>query len=172
MEYLIEYNNFKQKTILYIHGLDAQKHNKNQIKKQYKKIVNDLGFDYVSIFVDYRKDDVWDIISKINIDGVIGHSVGGYMANELSNFKQIPALLLMPSFDKKDIKLQKIPNDVKDKSTYKKKLVLIGEKDKSVDNNLIKKTLKGIDILSEDIDHDVDNKIFKKYCKLFVDKFY
>lgn len=158
MQYILEYNKFNQKTILYLHGLDAQKDHKIEIQEKYKKIVNDLGFNYVSIMVDYKKDNVWDIISKINIDGVIGHSLGGYMAYQLSNFIKIPSLLLMPSFDKNDIKLQSIPSNVKNTSFFKKKIALIGGRDKEVDLTLQEKNLKDCKIYYENIEHDLSEK--------------
>ena len=166
MYYLLEYKKFKNKTILYLHGLDGE------LNDKYKDILNELGFGYVGLSTNYKKDNVWDIISKMEIDGVIGHSLGGYMAYYLSNYKNIPALLLMPSFDKEDIKLQEIPNEVKKLPLYKKKIALIGAKDTNVDAKLQEKGLKNIEVHEEKIDHDMTNIIFKKYCKIFLEKFY
>lgn len=164
MDYILEYKKFNR-NILYLHGLDGE------LNKDYKKIIHDLGFNYIGISVDYHTDNVWDIISKIDIDGVIGHSLGGYMAYYLSNFKKIPALLLMPSFDKQDIKLQTIPGNVKQMKEYKDKIALIGSKDVSVNKKLQKENLKNVKIYEEEMQHDLTNPIFKKYAKIFIDKF-
>ena len=166
MDYILEFKKFKKKNILYLHGLDGE------FDKEYKKILNDLDVNCIGLSLDYRQENIWDIISKKNIDGVIGHSLGGYMAYYLSNEKEIPALLLMPSFDKADIKLQDIPKDVLNLPNYKEKIALIGTKDDAVNAKLQKENLENVKIYEEEINHDLSIHIFKKYVKIFLEKFF
>ena len=161
MDYILEFKKFKNKNILFLHGLDGD------LNKNYKSILNKLGLNYIGLSLDYRNDNIWDVISEMDIDGVIGHSLGGYIAYYLSNYKKIPALLLMPSFDKEDIKLQSIPQNIKKLSNYKDKIALVGLKDDAVNLDLQEENLEGIKIYKENIGHDITDKIFEKYVKTY-----
>ena len=91
------------KNVLYLHGLGG--------KLQYKEIVDESDIQYIGLSVDYTKSAIWDIISGMKVDAVIGHSLGGYLAYYLSNQKNIPCLLLMPCFDDEMFELQPIPKE-------------------------------------------------------------
>ena len=166
MYYILEFKEFDKKRILYLHGLDGE------LNEDYKDILNKLGVDYTGLSLDYREQNVWDMIYDLNVDGVIGHSLGGYMAFYLSNYKEIPALLLMPSFDKADIKLQDIPKDVLELPDFNKKIALIATEDEAVDQQLQRDSLEDIEIFEEEMNHDLTVHIFKKYAKIFLEKFF
>ena len=166
MYYILEFKEFDKKKILYLHGLDGE------LNDDYKEILNKLGVDYVGLSLDYRTQNVWDMISDLDVDGVIGHSLGGYMAFYLSNYKEIPALLLMPSFDEPDTQLQDIPEEVLELPDFEKKIALIATEDESVDIQLQRDSLEDIEIFEEEMNHDLTVHIFKKYTKLFVEKFF
>lgn len=167
MEYILEYKEFTRKTILYLHGL------KGHLNDEYEKILNDLNCNYVGISIDYKESNIWEILEDIKVDGVIGHSLGGYIAFYLSNYKKIPALLLMPSFDEEDIDLQKLPKDVKESKFYENKIALIGKEDDVViERDKQMEILNGIEIYKEDIGHDMNNKLFQKYAEIFIDSFF
>lgn len=153
-------------TILYLHGLDGELNNK------YKDIINNLECNYIGLSIDYKNDDdILELIKGIKMDGIIGHSLGGYLAYHISNIKKIPALLLMPSFDDNDIKYIDIPNKYNDIKVFNKKVILIGKKDKSVDKDKQLKALNNLEICEENIDHDLTNSIFKKYSSIFIEKY-
>ena len=78
----------------------------------------------------------------------------------------------MPSFDKADIKLQDIPKDVLNLPNYKEKIALIGTKDDAVNAKLQKENLENVKIYEEEINHDLSIHIFKKYVKIFLEKFF
>lgn len=167
MKHLKKFNdNTNKPNILYLHGLDGELNN------SYKNILNNLGCNYIGISINYKNCfDILDIIKNIKIDGIIGHSLGGYLAYHISNIKRIPALLLMPSFDDTDIKYIKIPSTVEKLPVFNKKIILIGKKDKSVDKDKQLSILKNLDINEENIDHDLSDKIFKEYSKIFLKKY-
>ena len=77
----------------------------------------------------------------------------------------------MPSFDDNDIKYITVKTSIKELSIFKEKVILIGKRDKSVNKNKQLSILNNLNILEEDIDHDLTDDIFKKYSKIFIREF-
>jgi hypothetical protein len=151
----------KKPVVLLLHGLDGT------VDTEQLDILNRYDVEAVALGLNYRKFNVWSLITKINPDIVIGHSLGGYLAYHLSNVKRIPALLLMPCFDKEMEQLQPVPNA---ESFVKNKIALIGTNDADVDKNLQKSVLKGVTLYYENVDHDVPAQLFEKYVKVLFDE--
>ncbi len=151
------------KNILYLHGLGGHLH------KSYKKTIEKSNIQYIGLSVNYKMGPIWDIISEMKIDAVIGHSLGGYLAYYLSNHKNIPCLLLMPCFDDEMFKLQPIPKEVLDlEKNVANKIALIGSLDESVNKEKQSQYLKGIKTYTEEIDHDMTDDLFSKYLSIFI----
>ena len=162
-----EIKNSQKPVILYLHGLEGE------LDENYKGIINELGCDYIGISFDYKNTpDIFNIIEGMKIDGIIGHSLGGYLAYYISNEKKIPSLLLMPSFDPEDIKYVKIPTRAKKCRLFNKKDVLIGKKDESVDYELQMQNLVDLNVAEEIMDHDLTNHIFRKYSGKFIRRYF
>lgn len=157
--------------ILYLHGLGATPKSDNI------EILERDGVTIISPTFDYRNSIVfdfiaYDIIEKHNIQIIIGHSLGGYLAYYLSNKYKIPCLMFNPSFGYKNLYLQPIPNDVKELTSYEKQTVVVGSKDVSSKNQLefFKKTKAKI--FTEQIDHDVPKNIKLKYFDDFLKRLF
>ena len=82
----------------------------------------------LSLTIDYRTSDAWSIIKDIKVDGVIGHSLDGFVAYYFSNFKKIPCLMFMPDFGQEMHDIQKLNKDIIDLPVFKNKIVITGIK--------------------------------------------
>lgn len=72
-----------------------------------------------------------DIIKRENVDCIVGHSAGGYLAFYLSNYFKIPSLIINPAIASNSLapKLQICPPSYKSVPMYNKMLVVIGNRD-------------------------------------------
>lgn len=155
--------------ILYLHGLDAspESDNVSSLKKENVIIISPL--------INYKLKDQFKKISHLidgeNYDGIIGHSIGGYLGYYLSNLYKIPALLFNPSFgDKSDSRLLSIPNKILNLPQYKKQAFVIGMNDNIVEPEKQMKGIKNLtnNVFFEDIGHDIPVKIKLKYFNKFI----
>ena len=161
-----KWQNKKKPIVLILHGLEGHHDNKQL------KILEEIGFQPLAISFDYNSNEAWNSIKDIEVDGVIGHSLGGYLAYYFSNYKKIPCLMFMPDFGKEMSDLQPIPKEILDLPIYKDKLVIIGTEDEDVDKNKNEEMLKNIKSFEIKSDHVPSLSIFKKYCKLFKTSIY
>ena len=160
MKHMMLYEKWQKKPmVLFLHGLDGSIDNKQL------SILEDLGYNVLSLTIDYRTVNAWDIIKDIKVDGVIGHSLGGFMAYYFSNFKKIPCLMFMPDFGKEMHNIQKLDRDILDLPVSKNKIVVIGTEDEDVDLESNNKVLKGIKTYEVKSDHMPSTEVFKKYAK-------
>lgn len=148
-------------TILLLHGLDGN------INNEHLYILDELGFNVLSLTLDYRNVNAWSIIKDIKVDGVIGHSLGGFMAYYFSNFKKIPCLMFMPDFGQEMHDIQKLNKDILNTKCFKNKIVVIGTEDEDVDIDANNKVLKDIKTFKVKSDHMPSSEVFKKYTKEF-----
>lgn len=163
------FNKFNFKTILYLHGLDAtpEKDNIQIFKKDNIKII--------SPYLDYREkplfNDISSIIIKEKPDGIIGHSIGGYLSYYLSIKFYIPCLMFNPAFNDNDLIFQPLPINIYDLTPNINQIALIGSEDdvipmKDQINGL--KNNKNIKIFIEKIGHDIPDVIKLKYFTKFI----
>ena len=162
MKHMMLYEKWHKKPmILFLHGLDGEIDNKQLL------ILEDIGYNVLSLTIDYRTSDAWSIIKDIKVDGVIGHSLGGFVAYYFSNFKKIPCLMFMPDFGQEMHDIQKLNKDIIDLPVFKNKIVITGTEDTDVDIEANKEILKGIKAFDVKSDHMPSVDIFKKYSIMF-----
>lgn len=162
MKHMMLYEKWRENpTILFLHGLDGS------IDNEQLAILDELGYNVLSLTLDYRNVNAWDILKDIKVDGVIGHSLGGFMAYYFSNFKKIPCLMFMPDFGQEMHGIQKLNKDILNLSCFKDKMVIVGIEDEDVDIAANDKILKGIKINKVKSDHMPSLEVFKKYSKEF-----
>ena len=123
-----------------------------------------------------------DVIEKNDIGAIVGNSAGGYLAFYLSNYYEIPSLMLNPAVapTSEAPTIQKVPSDFIESPIFNKQMVIIGNRDLKkrggVDFNLVVDFFqqKGFFkvgnkmFLEQGMSHWVPNDIFEKYF----DKFY
>ncbi len=159
----------KKIKILYLHGLGATPESDNV------EILNSDNASITSPCLVYRLKPLFDylsgLIEKENIQGVVGHSLGGYLAYYLSNRHHIPSLLFNPYFGTKN-SLQPISNDVKALSPYSNQTIVIGSKDEEKPSKEQMSIFEdgGCHIFIENIGHDIPDKIKIKYFKKFIEE--
>ena len=155
-----------KKNILYLHGLDATPKSDN---------VSILESDRINIIaphLDYNKRMVFDFISEMikkqNIQGIIGHSYGGFLAYFLSNKHKIPCLIFNPAFRKEYSDV--IPIDVLKLNTYPNQIAVVGSQDKEIPakTQLSYLDRSKTDVYIEKIDHDIPDNIKLKYFDKFI----
>ena len=146
--------------ILYIHGLGGSSNESDILKSDSINIIsNNIDYDNTDILKDLLKED---------IDGVVGHSLGGLLAYYISNEKNIPSLLFNPAFEDSDIKFE-----ISDKEPNKNQIAVIGLQDDEILAETQIKNLKHSDckIYIENIGHDISDDIKLKYFNIFLEKF-
>lgn len=151
--------------ILFLHGLDSNP--EKEIDKT--NFIKNLGFEINVPHIEYEKKDSVEIISfmieELKITHIIGHSLGGCIAFNMSNKYKIPSLLFNPAFESDNLLHLE---DYKNISLFKDQIAVVGMQDSDVDPNIQLKNLKGIDnIFKLEIDHDIPQDIFEEYFKLF-----
>lgn len=124
---------------LYIHGLDSEP------RKEKLKILENHDFETFALHLDYRKEKdaffiLKQIIEKEKLEFLVGSSLGGFLAYYLSANQNIPCLLFNPAMliDEK-IKLNIIDQII---TPCPFRMVIIGEKDKSVNPKINKDFFK------------------------------
>jgi len=159
--------------VLYIHGLHS---NPNPLKLS---ILEKLGLEVVSPFIDYEKEkvEVYKRVRKIaqedDIDLIIGSSLGGFIAYWLSRDIDKPALLFNPAlyFESMQAYIPKI-KEQNNPAIY----VCLGEKDTQVAPQEVRKYLsKQVDVhnntkvmMASWLAHGIDLKTFKTITSWFL----
>lgn len=157
------------KRILYLHGLGG-----NPDTKAIKKLEGQ--YDVVAPKLDYENPGIWTglqkLVDKMNPDGIIGHSLGGYLAYYLSNNNHIPALLFNPAFNDEDLFLIPIPQSITEMSPYGQQMAIIGKDDDVINPNDQLNALKlgNADVYIENIGHDIPDDLFDFYCNKFINR--
>lgn len=154
--------------ILYLHGLDATPESDNVIVLQVDNV------EIIAPYLEYREQHLFElissIISKMHIDSIVGHSLGGYLAYYLSNKHQIPCLMFNPAFYSESTQLQPIPNYVKELPPYNNQIAVVGSEDEDVlpENQLKFLEATKCRIFIENINHDIPDDIKIKYFNKFI----
>lgn len=159
--------------VLYIHGLHSNP-NPDKIK-----ILKEAGLEVIAPFIDYEKEQgavyprVKAIALEQDVDLLIGSSMGGFISYWLAYDLHIPALLYNPAlyFDSMrtfipPIASKEIP------ALY----ICLGEKDKTVDPNLVKSYLsqrnpqqEHLKIISSSwLEHGIDLSTFASMTAWFL----
>lgn len=110
--------------ILYLHGLESK------LKPEKRKILEKYG-EVFAPEIDYHNDSnaietILDMYSHIDINIVMGSSMGGFEAYHVSNALFRPALLFNPALKKRPV-LQNIPSDYNNYNNLKQ--IIIGQTD-------------------------------------------
>lgn len=147
--------------ILYIHGLGGNSTESDVLKAD--------NINIISKNIDYDNVDILNELLKENIEGVIGHSLGGLLAYYISNIKKIPSLLFNPAFEDPDIKFE-LPNI---KKFNKNQIAIVGLQDDDILAETQIKNLKKPDckIYIENIGHDISDDIKLIYFDIFLENF-
>lgn len=148
----------RKSNILYIHGLGGNPNESDILKAD--------NVNIISKNIDYDNVDILNELLKKNIDGVIGHSLGGLLAYYISNIKNIPSLLFNPAFEDPDIKFE-LSNI---KKFNKNQIAIIGLQDDVILAEIQIKNLKKSDckIYIENIGHDISDDIKLIYFNMFI----
>ena len=144
--------------ILYIHGLGGNSTESDVLKAD--------NINIISKNIDYDNVDILNELLKENIEGVIGHSLGGLLAYYISNIKKIPSLLFNPAFEDPDIKFE-LPNI---KKFNKNQIAIVGLQDDEILAETQIQNLKKSDckIYIENIGHDISDDIKLIYFNMFI----
>lgn len=113
--------------ILYLHGLESR------LSPEKREVLEKYG-EVVAPDVDYHQDPkaIENLLKKyagLNIDAVVGSSMGGFAGYHISNRLDRPALLFNPALKRRSVK-QEIPLRIS--ASTKLKQIIIGEKDEVV----------------------------------------
>jgi hypothetical protein len=184
------------KTILSIQGsrreIDEQGNkipfeisNKSIIMKKY-------GFNVITPETYWYSDsNLYETIKKEidnnQIDAIMGNSAGGYMGYYLSNFYNLPCLLLNPALAKTSEAptIQKLPENIINSNDNGNKLIVIGNRDlkvrHGVDFNLVLEFLQSKNFFNiktnklfveQGVSHSISIELFEKYFIKFKDMFF
>lgn len=157
--------------VLYIHGLHS---NPNPLKLD---ILEKLGLEVVSPFIDYEKEkvEVYQRVKKIaleeDIDLIIGSSLGGFIGYWLSRDIDKPSLLFNPALYFESMQVY-IPNlkEQNNPSIY----ICLGEKDSQVAPQEVREYLSKQNhnntkvIMASWLPHGIDLKTFKSITSWFL----
>ncbi len=113
--------------ILYLHGLDSK------LSPQKREILEEFGKVFAPD-MDYHKNPdaiatVLEMFADIDINAVVGSSMGGFVAYHVSNLLHRPALLFNPALAKRSV-AQNIPQQEEMYNNYKQ--LVIGQQDEVV----------------------------------------
>lgn len=152
--------------VLYLHGLDATP------ESDHVKILQSDFLEIISPVLDYNKPlftQLEKIIQDENIKGVIGHSMGGYLAYYLSVKHHIDCLLYNPALELDSYNIQPIElfRPTNDNAV---RMTVIGTDDEICALLYAKKALKryGFKRFFEPIGHDIPDNIKIKYFEEFI----
>jgi predicted esterase YcpF (UPF0227 family) len=158
--------------ILYLHGLDSK------LSPEKKAILEKYGKVYAPNLNYYDNPDaiqtVIDLYTDVEIDTVIGSSMGGFAGYYVSNALLRPALLFNPALMKRSV-----PQNIPSQENYNNlKQIVIGQKDDVVS------PADTLTFLSEDfnpvtdihlhlvprLDHNIPVEFFKEEVESFFGK--
>lgn len=140
---------FNSKSVIIYHGLGGSP-SQDRID-----CLESLGYDVIYPHIDYelewKKDECRSIFeSQVelakNVDLMIGLSLGGYMAFELSGILNKNCILINPSLDRDKTKLDIKHFDINRGDEYGFIDVYLGENDVLIDKNITIKYLSSRDI--------------------------
>lgn len=156
--------------ILYLHGLNGS------LSQEKRTILENYGAIYAPE-IDYESysNSTLTIIEKfqeIDINVVMGSSMGGFVGYHVSNAFQRPALLFNPALVERSVK-QNIPETIPEASIYKQ--FVLGTHDAIVDPKLtlqfIAETLTNHPEykvhIHKDLSHRIPMAVFEEEVRLF-----
>lgn len=158
--------------ILYLHGLDSS------LSKEKHAILDKYGAVYAPQ-IDYRKnlktvETILAYYRDMDINAIIGSSMGGFAAYYIADALQRPALLFNPALAYRSVR-QEIPNIANPNSNLKH--IVLGAKDETIDPKTTLEFLSksiGIDNynikIRQDLEHRIPEWIFKEEVKEFFKK--
>ena len=160
--------------LLYLHGLDST-------LSDVKRAILEKQFNVIAPIIDYRTDNVDEIIVSIfennQIRAVVGSSIGGYVAYHISRQSDLPCLLFNPALFMRsvEIKFTELP---KYPYYYNVMNIVLGKKDRvvsyrttqqrlSVDNTI---GLINFSLYSH-LEHRIDLNTFDEEFNKFIESF-
>ncbi len=158
--------------ILYLHGLDSS------LSNEKRKLLEKYGAVYAPL-IDYRKDtnsieNILSLFNDMQINAIVGSSMGGFVGYYMADTLQRPALLFNPALAYRSVP-QKIPNNANPNSNLKH--IVLGAKDETIDPKTTLEFLSksiGIDNynikIRQDLAHRIPEEIFKEELKAFFKK--
>lgn len=156
--------------ILYLHGLGATPQSDNVSILENENVIitaPHLAYDKEPLF-----EKISNIIEQENIQAIVGHSIGGYLAYYLSDKHRIPCLVFNPAFVQKDFDLQPIPDDVRQKTShYENKTVVVGAKDDDIPPKVQLDAIWGGHprVIVEQIYHTIPDDVKLKHFNEFIE---
>ncbi len=151
--------------ILYLHGLGATP------ESDHVKILYDDNIHIIAPTLDFEKSSQFErlceIVENVKPDGIVGHSMGADLGFLLSNKYQIPCLVFNPVFDPK---FRGISSKIKIRGR-ENCIAVFGVCDDEMPSFIRNFYWNcGYKIYTENMGHDVPDKIKKKYFKDFINK--
>jgi len=163
--------------IFYYHGLDSTLSNeKRAILEEFGEVISPT-FDYRNIIVEDVLTDVLDIQFNLDVDVLIGSSMGGLMAYMASELKDLPCLLFNPALYANSLGWNQ--EYIADETFYgaprtQLAYIVLGEKDtvvnylenrKYIDENVAgPKTL----IVEAELEHSIPVDVFEYHVRSFM----
>lgn len=159
--------------ILYIHGLDSK------LSAEKREILERFGNVYAPD-LNYYKDknaitSILDSFPEVEIDIVMGSSMGGFAGYHVSNALERPALLFNPALLHRSVE-QKIPEDVNSHNNLKH--IVLGQDDEVVSpqdtldylmNNLNPVTHLHLHLVPQ-MGHNISVEFFEYEVRIFFEK--
>jgi hypothetical protein len=155
--------------VAFLHGLESKTGSK---KEQYLEVNTDFLY---APSIDYKDPNIFEKtlakIKELDIDLIVGSSMGGYFAYAISTLTGIPTILLNPA-----VHSRTFDPPARTGNMSAKHIVILGKADKVIDAKESKKWFKehGIgtfDITIESIGHRSPVKVLsKQFEKLFETK--
>ncbi len=149
--------------LLYLHGLDGK-------LSEEKRAIMSVYFNVIAPNIDYRKDNVDEIITTIfdnnEILGVVGSSMGGYVGYHISRQRDLPCLLFNPALFERSVVLKFTTHP---KYAYYNNFmtIVLGKKDKVVNSDTTMKELKNDNTIQQitfsyhtSLEHRIDINTF------------
>lgn len=155
--------------ILYLHGLDSS------LNAEKKIILEKYGTVYAPL-IDYRKDTtsietIFFHYKDLDINAIIGSSMGGFAGYYIADALQRPALLFNPALAYRSVP-QEIP--AIEKNFPKLKHIILGAKDETIDpKDTLHFLAEKLDVdefsikIRQDLAHRIPEEIFREEVKKF-----
>lgn len=144
--------------ILYIHGLDSK------LNMEKKKMLEKYGKVFAPDLDYYQNrnaiDSILKMYSEVDINTVIGSSMGGFAGYYISNALDRPALLFNPALQSRSVE-QIVPKIEKTSNSFKQ--IVIGQRDEVVDPKdtllFISRQLSGQTDFHLNIRHEMEHRV-------------
>jgi len=168
-------------TAIYIHGYNG-KVNGNKVNVLREAFDGVISIDYpedFSVAFDFLKKTVCELVEKHKTDGLflVGSSLGGYYADKIASYHNLPVILINPVVDVDDLipivgNVSELKKCVGDDTVNGGKLILLAEDDDLLDYKKAKSfyQTRGDVVIEKTGGHRFNNKKLKQHIERFLDE--